>query len=656
MDVNSHFENMSAEQMAPVCRIVIPKSCALVIFGASGDLAQRKLIPAIYRLFRQRLLPRGFFVLGVARTEMDSDRFRELMAEGVRETFPEECDESCWRDFASRLHYRAIDYRDSESYRKNLAEVLPSLEKVADTGGNRIFYLATPPGVYEDIIRTLHLSGLAKQAGSSVKLVIEKPFGHDLESSRNLNTVLLEAFHESQVYRIDHYLAKETVQNILMFRFANSLFEPLWNRRYIDHVQITAAETIGIERRAGYYEEAGVFRDMFQNHMFQLLSLTAMEPPSLFSADRVRDEKAKVLNSIRPFPLERLDDCVVTGQYACSAGAGIKGYREEVGVAADSPLPTYAALKVWIDNWRWNGVPFYLRSGKRLKRRTTEIAIHFRPVPHMMFSQTMGGRIEANTLILRVQPDEGIHLEIQAKNPGSRMCLMPVSLDFLYPRVFLSAYERVLLDCMEGDQMLFVRDDGVELSWSLLTPLIQALEAADAPVESFLYEAASEGPVAAAALLERMGAVGDPCDRPEVYRNICYSRGCRSRGAELFLDAARESLAARGRFCVALSGGSSPGPLFRRLAEEAPRAGIDWKAVHVFWADERCVPPKHEESNFRLADELLLSKLPAPGVVIHRIAGEEPPMRQPAVTSLICPLHFREGNSGFRPDSTWSGE
>jgi glucose-6-phosphate 1-dehydrogenase len=506
MDINSRFENMSPELMAPVCRIVIPKSCCMVIFGASGDLAKRKLIPAIYRLFRQGLLPRGFFVLGVARTEMDSERFRELMAEGLRETFPEECDEACWCDFSSRLHYRSIDYRDSESYRINLTEVLPALEESADTGGNRVFYLATPPGIYEDIIGTLHQSGLASQSGSSVKLVIEKPFGHDLESSRRLNAVLLDAFRESQVYRIDHYLAKETVQNILMFRFANSLFEPLWNRRYIDHVQITAAETIGIERRAGYYEEAGVLRDMFQNHMFQLLSLTAMEPPPLFSADRVRDEKAKVLHSVRPFPLERLEECVVTGQYAGSASDGIKGYREERGVAADSPLPTYAALKVWIDNWRWNGVPFYLRSGKRQKRRTTEIAIHFRPVPHMMFSQTMGGRIEANTLILQVQPDEGIHLEIQAKNPGSRMCLLPVSLDFLYPREFsLSAYERVLLDCMEGDQMLFVREDGVELSWSLLTPLIHALETRGVLPESYLYEAGSEGPAAAAALLEKDG-------------------------------------------------------------------------------------------------------------------------------------------------------
>ncbi len=509
--MNSLIDNMSPEQMAPVCRIVIPKSCCLVIFGASGDLAKRKLIPAMYRLFRQRLLPRGFFVLGVARTEMDSEHFRELMEEGLRDSFPDECDEACWRDFSARLHYRVIDYHDSASYRTNLAEVLPTLEKDADTGGNRIFYLATPPAVYGDIIGTLHQSGLTSRTDSRVKLVIEKPFGHDLISSRELNATLLESFSESQVYRIDHYLAKETVQNILMFRFANSLFEPLWNRRYIDHVQITSAETLGIERRAGYYEQAGVIRDMFQNHMIQLLTLTAMEPPSLFSADRVRDEKAKVLHSIRPFPLERLEDCVVTGQYAGSGSAGIKGYRDEFGVAEDSRVPTYAALKVWVDNWRWNGVPFYLRSGKRLKRRTTEIAIHFRPVPHMMFSRTMGGRIEANTLILQVQPDEGIHLEIQAKNPGSRMCLMPVTLDFNYPReVSLNAYERVLLDCMEGDQMLFVREDGVELSWSLLTPLIQALEARRESGTSFLYESGSEGPNAAAALLEKDGR----CWRP----------------------------------------------------------------------------------------------------------------------------------------------
>ncbi len=501
-----HVEKVPSGPPAPGCRIEIPKSSGLVIFGASGDLTRRKLIPAIYRLFRQRLLPSGFFVLGVARSEMDSIRFRELMAEGLRESFPEECDETCWQNFSALLHYRTIDYRDPESFRENLVAALPPLEESSGTGGNRIFYIATPPGAYEDIISTLHHAGLTSRNGAAVKLVIEKPFGNDLASARRLNAVLLDAFREEQVYRIDHYLAKETVQNILMFRFANSLFEPIWNRRYIDHVQITAAETIGIERRAGYYEQAGVLRDMFQNHMFQLLSLTAMEPPSLFNAARVRDEKAKVLQSIRPFSLENLDACIVTGQYAGSAEGGIRGYRRENGVAADSGVPTYAALKVWVDNWRWNGVPFYLRSGKRLKRRATEIAIQFRPVPHMMFSRTMGGAIEANALVLRVQPDEGIHLEMQAKNPGSRMCLMPVNLDFSYPRdVSLSAYERVLLDCMEGDQMLFVREDGVDLSWSVLSPLIKALEKRQPRVESFLYEAGSEGPAAAGALLERDG-------------------------------------------------------------------------------------------------------------------------------------------------------
>ncbi|MDD3294272.1 MAG: glucose-6-phosphate dehydrogenase [Geobacteraceae bacterium] len=484
------------------CGIAIPANCCLVIFGASGDLTRRKLIPAVYRLFRQNLLPPGFFILGLARTAMDSNRYRELL----REATPDECVGECWRRFAALIHYRAVDYGDPSSCRAILSEILPPLEKAAGTGGSRIFYLATPPPVYEEVIKALSLSGPAAHDDAQVKVVIEKPFGNDLESSRRLNRILLDAFPENQVYRIDHYLAKETVQNILMFRFANSLFEPLWNRRYIDHVQITAAETIGIERRAGYYEEAGVLRDMFQNHMFQLLALTAMEPPSLFSAGRVRDEKSKTLQSIRPFPLDRLDQCVVTGQYAAQDGSAIRGYREENGVAADSTVPTYAALKVWIDNWRWNGVPFYLRSGKRLKRRVTEIAIRFRPVPHMMFSRSIGGEIEANTLALRVQPDEGISLEIQAKHPGSRMCLKPVDLDFSYGGdVSLGAYERVILDCMEGDQMLFVREDGVDLSWSLLSPLIRALEGRRKPPESFFYTAGSEGPEAAGALLAKDG-------------------------------------------------------------------------------------------------------------------------------------------------------
>jgi glucose-6-phosphate 1-dehydrogenase len=504
MDV---FEQINAATNSLGCRIDMPEPNCLVIFGASGDLTRRKLIPAIYRLFKQKLLPFGFCVLGTARTEMSSEQFRQDMQDGVRESYPGECDDVCWRDFSALLNYRSIDYSNPESFRQNLAEYLPSLEKIAGSGGNRIFYLATPPTVYEEIITNLQKAGLSEEKGASVKIVIEKPFGRDTESAKILDDILLQGFQEQQIYRIDHYLAKETVQNILMFRFANSIFEPLWNRRYIDHVQITAAETLGVEQRAGYYEGTGVLRDMFQNHMFQLLSLTAMEPPTLFNPDRVRDEKAKIFQSIRPFPLDRLDDVIVTGQY----GKGtfneeeIRGYREEQGVAADSWTPTYAALKVHIENWRWNGVPFYLRSGKRLKNRSTEISIHFKPVPHIMFTQTIGGSIEPNTLILRVQPDEGISLEFQAKNPGSRVCLMPVQLNFSYPRnVALEAYERVLLDCMEGDQMLFVREDVVNLTWELLTPVIDRLESKrDCPLS--IYAAGTEGPSEAARLLERDG-------------------------------------------------------------------------------------------------------------------------------------------------------
>lgn len=489
------------------CQIDVPQPCCLIIFGASGDLAKRKLIPSIYRLYRQNLLPNGFFVLGTGRTPMTTEQFREDMRSSTSESLSEACDDTCWSNFSALLEYQIIDYGDPESFKKNIAEFLPSREKTAGSAGNRIFYLATPPTVYEDIIINLLTTRLSQERGNSVKIVIEKPFGRDLESARGLNAILLMAFKEHQVYRIDHYLAKETVQNILMFRFANSIFEPLWNRRYIDHVQITASETLGIEQRAGYYEESGVLRDMFQNHMFQLLSLTAMDPPALFTPDRVRDEKAKVFQSIRPFDLERLDESVIIGQYGrgICTGEEVRGYREETDVSTDSLTPTYAALRVDIENWRWNGVPFYLRSGKRLRRRTTEITIHFKPVPHMMFTQAMGNNIEPNTLIMRVQPDEGITLEFQAKNPGSRMCLMPVNLNFSYPQnIAIDAYERVLLDCMEGDQMLFVREDAVDLTWSLLTPIIEKLE--DRKDYSFPnYAAGTEGPEEAAKLLERDG-------------------------------------------------------------------------------------------------------------------------------------------------------
>jgi glucose-6-phosphate 1-dehydrogenase len=400
-----------------------------------------------------------------------------------------------------------------ESYQRSLRKKLPRLEKKHQTGGNRIFYLAVPPSLYEPIILNLGATGLSRETGGYAHVVIEKPFGRDLESARGLNQSLKNSFQENQVCRIDHYLALETVQNLLMFRFANSIFEPLWNRRYIDHIQITASETLGVEHRAGYYEQSGVIHDMFQNQMFQLFALTAMEPPAIFEAERVRNEKVKVLSSIRPFPLDALDLYVVTGQYGRGEmdGKPVPGYREEEGVLKRSSTPTFAAMKVLIDNWRWNGVPFYLRSGKRLAKRKTEISVHFRPVPHLMFAGTLQEPVEANTLILRVRPDEGMNLILQTKNPGSLICLRPVSMDFSYQNdVFMDAYEWVLLNCMHDDQLLFVREDAVEQPWSLLTPLIERLESTTTTERFPNYAAGSSGPKEADSLIAREGRQWSP--------------------------------------------------------------------------------------------------------------------------------------------------
>jgi glucose-6-phosphate 1-dehydrogenase len=487
------------------CTMEIPAPFCLTIFGASGDLTQRKIIPALYRLDRDKLFPEDFLILGAARTEMNNSAFRALMHDAVKKAFPEDFDQSSWKKFSQRLYYAQIDYDKSGPF-KRLKKKIVSLEKKHETRGNRIFYLAIPPLVYGPVISNIGSAGLSQSDKGYTHIVIEKPIGRDLESAGKLNTVLQSSFNEKQIYRMDHYLAKETVQNILMFRFANSIFEPLWNRRYIDHIQITVAETLGVEHRSGYYEKAGVLRDMFQNHLFQLLTLTAMEPPSVFEAERVRDEKVKVFRSIRPFPLERLDDSIVIGQYGAGKikGEKVPQYRDEPGVASDSVTPTFAAVKVLIDNWRWNGVPFYLRSGKRLSKKKAEISIHFRPAPHLMFASALEENIEPNSLVMRIQPDEGISLRFQAKTPGARICMSPVLMDFAYQKVFsLNAYERVLLDCMQGDQMLFVRSDGVEEAWSLLSPLIEKLESGDYPKNFPNYEAGSSGPEAASELLKK---------------------------------------------------------------------------------------------------------------------------------------------------------
>jgi glucose-6-phosphate 1-dehydrogenase len=365
--------------------------------------------------------------------------------------------------------------------------------------------------VFPTIVRNLEVNGLsALGTGGYPYIVVEKPFGRDLDSAIDLNRALDECFEEKQIFRIDHYIAKETVQNMLIFRFANSVFEPLWNRSFIDHVQITASETLGVERRAGYYEQSGVLRDMFQSHMFQLLAVTAMEPPVKFDADRVRDEKVKVFRSFKPFALDRINEEVVTGQYGRGSlhGETLPAYREEPGISPHSATPTFAAMKVFIDNWRWNGVPFYLRSGKRLSARKTEISIHFKKVPHLMFSTLVDEPIDPNVLVFRLQPDEGMNLAFQTKKPGSRICVNPdpVAMDYSYDKgVLLDAYEWVLLDCIRGDQMLFLRQEGIEETWRILTPLLEKLESTTESDKLPIYPAGSPGPEEARLLMARDG-------------------------------------------------------------------------------------------------------------------------------------------------------
>jgi len=489
------------------CEEIAPEPCAMVIFGASGDLARRKLIPAVLRLTRTGLLTEKFFVIGASRTAYTDDEFRERMREALSRSSG--FDERSWSGFAKRLFYVRLDYSDSSTYAP-LMRLLEEKQGEFGTGPNRVIYLATPPSVYTDLIGHAGASGLADAPGGWTRLVVEKPYGHDTASARELDRTVYRSFSEDQVYRIDHYLGKDTVQNIMMFRFANLIFEPIWNRRYIDHVQITASETIGVEKRAGYYEQAGVIRDMFQNHMLQVLSIAAMEPPGVYESELVRDERVKVLRALRPLDTDNLEESLVVGQYAPgeTPDGHVPGYTEEPGVAPDSRTATFAAMKLHIDNWRWQGVPFYLRSGKRLASRFSQVTIQFKDVPHRMFSGTLSDGIGPNALIMRIQPDERLQLKFHTKNPGSKVCLRNVVMDFPYTEGYrgemLSAYERVLIDCMLGDKMLFVRSDGMELSWSFLTPVLRRLEeGGPGALPLNLYRAGSRGPVEAARFIER---------------------------------------------------------------------------------------------------------------------------------------------------------
>ncbi len=476
-----------------------PDPCALVIVGASGDLTGRKIVPALYELYCNDGLPDPCFIVGCARTAMDDSGFREKMKQAIDRH--KTLTEAEWAGFARLLHYRPIAYDSSASF-SALAESIGEMEKAYGTDGNRLFYLAIPPSLYETTAKMLGESGLSREQGANwTRIVVEKPFGRDLESAMALDRALHEHWKEHQIFRIDHYLAKETVQNILMFRFANAIFEPIWDRRYIQSVYITAAESLGVEHRAGYYEQAGVLRDMFQNHMMQLLSLIAMEPPAQFEDDRVRDEKVKIYRSLRSFPLNDLSGYLMLGQYGTGevGGARVPAYRAEPGVNPRSLVPTFARLKIFVDNWRWQGVPFFLTSGKRLAEKRTEIVIQFREIPHSMFRRILGEGISANRLVLGIYPEEKIQLTFQTKNPGAKVCLRTVTMDFHYSQDYkgpvLEAYEKVLLDCMLGDHMLFWRQDGVELCWSFLTPVLEACETCgDRAERLFFYEAGSWGP------------------------------------------------------------------------------------------------------------------------------------------------------------------
>lgn len=486
--------------------------CIFVIFGSTGDLTARKLLPALYNLAREGLLPSQFACVGFARRDKTHDQFRQEMHEAVSKysrSLPIE--ESVWNSFKEQLFYHRSEFHDEEGYR-SLKAFLAELDSRLGTKGNRIFYLSTQPSFFTEICKQLHKTGQIYEEGKEQerwsRLIIEKPFGHDSTSAHALQDELSAFLSESQIFRIDHYLGKESVQNLLVFRFANAIFESLWNNRYIDHVQLTVSEEIGIGTRGAFFEEAGLLRDIVQNHMMQLLSLVAMEPPVELSASAIRDEKVKVLKAIRPFTPGEIEHEAIRGQYGPGYinGSAVSGYRQEKNVNPQSMVETYVAMRLWIDNWRWHGVPFYLRAGKRLPKRATEIAVFFKDPPGVLFQK--GAAHEQNLLVLRIQPDEGSALKINCKVPGSAQTIQPVKMDFRYGSYFGTsppeAYERLIIDCIQGDHTLFARNDEVFASWNLLTPLLE--QWAQTPANDFPnYQAGSWGPAAADALLEKEG-------------------------------------------------------------------------------------------------------------------------------------------------------
>ncbi|MFQ5480364.1 MAG: glucose-6-phosphate dehydrogenase [Thermodesulfobacteriota bacterium] len=495
----------------PVVPAANPAPTTMVIFGATGDLTRRKLFPALYRLKVLGLMPDRFNIVGFSTRDLSHDEFRNFAMKAVREHSPKRPVEAELESLFQNTRFVSSSFNEKAGYKK-LTKVLEDLDKGGGTPqASRIFYLATPPSFFEIIIENLFEAGLSKNGGTAVdlpKVIVEKPFGRDLASAEKLNRKITGYFDEEQIYRIDHYLGKETVQNILFFRFANGIYEPIWNRRYIDHVQITAAETNGVGKRGKYFEESGTLRDMVQNHLMQLLSLVAMEAPASMSPGKIRREKIELVQALRPITGGEVASHTVRGQYGpgISRAVMVPGYKEEEGISKDSTTETFVALKVFIDNWRWADVPFYLRTGKRLKKNVTEIAIHFKRVPICLFTQSLTGCPENNTLILKIQPDEGIAFQFNVKRPGTSRHMEQVTMDFSYGETFKAelplAYERLILDCMLSDATLFPHKAGIEASWAFISDILEAWKGEDAPPLTS-YEAGSWGPDAAEELMTK---------------------------------------------------------------------------------------------------------------------------------------------------------
>src|SRR6266566_1274720 len=507
--------NRAAEQPEPnplregLAARAVPQPCIIVIFGATGDLTHRKLIPALYNLAADGDLPPAVAIVGFARREKSDEEFRSELEKATREFSRQAVRDEIWKTFAQSIFYHQSEFGDEAGY-KTLAKRLDQIDEECGTRGNRLFYFAAAPDQFEPILKHLKAAGLNETCkGSWARVIVEKPFGTDLASARELNRIVRNSFTEEQTYRIDHFLGKETAQNILVLRFANAIFEPLWNTRYIDHLQITAAETLGVEARAGYYETAGALRDMVQNHMLQLLCLVAMEPPTDLGADSIRDEKVKVVRSLRRYAPQQVGTYVVRGQYTAGAVSGkpVVGYREEEKVNPNSETETYVALRMLVDNWRWSDVPIYVRVGKRLPKSATEISVHFKRAPMVLFNRDSTS-LDQNLLVIRIQPDEGISLRMMAKIPGTSLRIEPVKMDFHYGTSFgkasPEAYERLLLDAMSGDATLFARRDEVEEAWAFIDTIEQAWTEKNAPSLTF-YPAGSWGPEEADELLARDG-------------------------------------------------------------------------------------------------------------------------------------------------------